>query len=646
MPLADTAAPAVSSSPAALGSPRPDPSAETAAGAWTPVPASIPLGPERADPEQEALFNRELMLARARHAAHIPVPVILVTLIVALIVWKHGPPVTLIAAWFMAVMAVLAVRTVLMRRALRAPMPEEPAMQRAANTVAFVNGAFTGLCAPLFFPYLTLEWRAALTMVLVSWSAGAIPVSSASPRPFALYVGPLLLQLGASWALMGGGADGSAFGLSTITVLVGLAICALFGLQLKFVSDSACTYRESFFIRYHNRQLIGELERQREAVVRERDRAQEANRAKSRFLAAASHDLRQPLHSVSVFSAALSLRALDDRTRELADNLSLGINALSSLLDGLLDVSRLDADTVKPERTVFAVESALHAIAGEFAVVASGKGLTLEVQAESGLFVQNDRFLLERVLRNLLDNAVKYTTQGGIVLRSYAMGTDALTLAVIDTGIGIAPHEAERIFEEFYQVANPGRDRSHGLGLGLPIVKRLVGLLGVSLRMESRLGEGTTFTIAMRRAPAPATVEQPAERTVYDADLDRLPIGLRVLVVDDEASIRVGMADLFAEWGVIADTAGTIEDALRSFERDRPHVLIADYRLRGDESGASLVRTLQARDPGLTAIVITGDTSPDRLREVNTLGVTLLHKPVRPAELRRTLIALLDSERA
>jgi len=330
------------------------------------------------------------------------------------------------------------------------------------------------------------------------------------------------------------------------------------------------------------------------------------------------------------------VRNADERTAELAGRINAGIGSLSSLLDGLLDISKLDAEAVLPEPSVFAIEPLVSRLASDFRPIALAKGLALETSCPEGVLVCTDSLLLERVLRNLLDNAVKYTLLGGITLRAGVDG-QRVVISVMDTGVGIPEAEHERVFEEFYQLSNPERDRSRGLGLGLAIVQRLSRLLGIDLRLRSRPGEGSVFTLSLPRARQDLPTPDPEALEAAQTD-ETLPEGLRVLIVDDEAAIRHGMQTLLESWGCGVTTAGNVQEALTELAAGPFDVVVADFRLRGGETGVTLANAARARY-GVPALLVTGDTAPDRLREASAFGLTLLHKPLSERELRRYLAA-------
>ena len=288
----------------------------------------------------------------------------------------------------------------------------------------------------------------------------------------------------------------------------------------------------------HNAQLFRETQ--------EKSRQLElANLARSRFLAAASHDLRQPLHTLSLYSAALKLHAPDGATGEIAIHINKALASLSALVDSLLDISKLDAGAVQPEPQNVSLKPLIERIEADYRPLANGKGLEFHVAAPD-ILVETDPVLLERLVRNLVDNAFKYTAAGNVTLDTEVDGTK-VRIIVRDTGPGIPAAERERIFEEFYQIGNPERDRVQGLGLGLAIVQRLADLLVLELTLESEPGRGSTFTVTVPPAPERRAVPRVSGAPV--AAKPRALDGARVLVIDDEPDVRAGMRTLLEHLG-------------------------------------------------------------------------------------------------
>lgn len=369
-----------------------------------------------------------------------------------------------------------------------------------------------------------------------------------------------------------------------------------------------------------------------------KEEAEAATQAKSRFLAAASHDLRQPTHALGMFIARLGQLPLDAPTRKLVGNLEASAQAMQDLLDSLLDISRLDAGVVPVHPTHFAVQTLFDKLAPTLSPMAMAKGLRLRIRPTL-LWASTDAALLQRMVMNLVQNAISYTATGSVLLacRPTSEGTH-LRLEVWDSGIGISAEHQLEIYKEFYQVGNRGRDRNQGLGLGLNIVERSAQLLGVEVRLQSEPGCGTRFSLRVPVAHARPMDVLPPEPAIA-SDLT----GLCVLLIEDDAAARAGVADLLESWGcsvaAAADCAAAIELVRLGLV---PTVVVSDYRLGDGQSGlqaiAMLRETLGAQ---LAACLMSGDTDAALMQAAQNSGLTLLHKPVRPAKLRSLLRRLV-----
>lgn len=370
-------------------------------------------------------------------------------------------------------------------------------------------------------------------------------------------------------------------------------------------------------------------------LFEERRRAEEANIAKSKFLAAASHDLRQPVHALTLFVAMLRERIQFPEVRSLVDNAARSVEALDGLFQALLDVSRLDAGIVQPKIGDFRIAPLFTRLITEYQAQATSKNLRLSSDYPDAT-VRSDPALLELILRNLLSNAIRYTARGEVVLR--ASSTDAgLRIEVVDTGIGIPADKHKEIFREFVQLGNPERDRSKGLGLGLAIVNRVAALLQHPVDVRSKPGEGSCFSILVPYGESSSIEETSAS---MPSSVGIAIEGLTVVVIDDEPAIRDGMQGILTGWGCTAVTAASADEARDTLHARQlmPDIIIADYRLRDEKTGAQAIETLRREfGTNLPGIIITGDTAPERLREASTSGFVLMHKPVAPAKLRSTL---------
>jgi CheY-like chemotaxis protein len=369
-------------------------------------------------------------------------------------------------------------------------------------------------------------------------------------------------------------------------------------------------------------EATAELSRQKEA-------AESANRAKTQFLAAASHDLRQPIQALGLFAMTLRLRARTDDIQALADRIERSVNALANVLDALLDISKLDAGVVTPQVEDFPVARVLASVRDTFAGVASEKGLTLTVR-RSRAWVRTDPFMLERILANLVSNALRYTERGGVLVGCRLEGA-ALRIEVWDTGVGIPETLQAEIFREFVQLANPGRARDKGLGLGLAIVDRYCKLLGIAVSVRSRPHRGTVFSVTLPRAAAVPV----APRGALSAQPQASIAGRRYLVIDDDPEVREGIRSLLEAHGANAITAAGVDEAIAAMRAAGgvPDAVLSDYRLGGDYDGLDAARAVRAAFGPVPVVIITGDIGPDVLKTVAEAGLDLVHKPVSSIDL-------------
>jgi CheY-like chemotaxis protein len=364
--------------------------------------------------------------------------------------------------------------------------------------------------------------------------------------------------------------------------------------------------------------------------------AEEANRAKSVFLASASHDLRQPLHALGLFLTALGHTQLDARQRQMWRHVEASSAAASEMLNTLLDFSKVDAGVITPQPQVFPMQPLMHKLERHFAPQANEKGLVFRVR-DTALAVRADPRLVEQVLRNLLTNAIRYTERGGVLVGCRRRGDQAV-LEVWDTGIGIESAQHQTIFQEFHQLGNPERDRTKGLGLGLAIVQGLAQAMAATVSLGSRPGRGSVFRLSLPLSLEAAVPEAQAPEPVVDA----LLAGVRVLLIDDDEAVRVAMAELLMAWGCACEVAGAEAEAVQLLDRFAPDVVLADFRLRDHRTGPQAIEAVRARlGRAVPAIIVTGDTAADRLRTAVGSGMTLLHKPVGSVPLQRALAQAL-----
>ena len=369
-----------------------------------------------------------------------------------------------------------------------------------------------------------------------------------------------------------------------------------------------------------------------------RDVAIKANQEKSRFLAIASHDLRQPVHAIGLFAATLEKRLQGSAEEPLVRNLSRAIDGLDRSFNVMLDISRLDAGAIEPRVQQFPLRDLFRRLHMHFAGQAEQKGLGLRF-SPGGKSISSDPQLLERIVGNLVQNAIKYTERGGIVV--VARSTEAhVNVEVWDTGVGIRAADLRRVFDEFFQVGRSERVRTQGLGMGLAIVKRLVRLLGHELVVASKPGRGTMFRLRIALGGLPEIQD-------VTAGADTLPMPLlqprTVLVLDDEEAIREGLCGLLQEWGYDAIAAGSIAQAERavSLLEAPPDMILSDLHLGDGPDGIAAIEAIR-RQCGcdVAAMLITGDTSHEEIRRATESGHPVLFKPVQPRKLYDALRGL------
>jgi signal transduction histidine kinase/CheY-like chemotaxis protein len=412
------------------------------------------------------------------------------------------------------------------------------------------------------------------------------------------------------------------------SLLVGAALC------------TACALHAAQGYRAWSRNARAQIARDDRIriLTAERDEALKADQDKTRFLANASHDLRQPMHAIGLFAATLEKRLRGSAEEPLIRNVMRSIEGLERSFNAMLDISRLDAGTVEPNVQHFPLRDVFRRLHMHFAGQAELAGLCLRF-SPGGKFVSSDPQLLERILGNLIQNALKYTENGGVVVVARSTATHT-NVEVWDTGTGIAPDDLPRVFEEFYQVGRSEGARAKGLGMGLAIVKRLAQLLGHRLTVASRPGKGTMFRLGVAIGGL---------ADIRDATMaaDTLPMPVSeprtVLVVEDEEPIREGLRGLLEEWGYVAVVAASAPQAERALQalQAPPDLILSDLHLSGGADGIAAIEAVRRHcGQAVPAILVTGDTSHEELRRATESGHPVLFKPVQPRKLYNALRGL------
>jgi signal transduction histidine kinase/CheY-like chemotaxis protein len=533
------------------------------------------------------------------------------TVIVALS-WETAPR-ELLAGWLSMLFLASIGRVMLSRYYLRHSPPAGEWRRWAAAGVAVISlfALIWGAASILFLDMSDPVRVVVIVTVIVSVNAGSASTTASYPASF--YAFAAITYVPTIWILI---ASGTATGIA-LTLLVGASVPANAFICLNVNK----VLERSLRLGFENESLRREAER--------------ANAAKTRFLAAASHDLRQPIHALGLSFAALSDKVRSPETQPVIDQVEGSIDAVDTMLNALLDISKLDAGVVSPCLESIPVADLIRQLNSEFLSMAGEQGNTLVVRS-SDTWVRSDPRMLQRILRNFLANALRYTSNGRVLLAARRRH-GKVRFEVRDTGMGIPADRFDDIFLEFQQLGNPQRDRRQGLGLGLAIVKRLAHLLNHPIGLSSTFGRGSCFWVEVPLVDGPATEERPTGHEPNSRPVDQLS-GARVLVLDDEAAILESMRTILENWGCDVVLAATVDEAVSVAGSKALDLLIVDYRLAGETTGLDAVsRVRRSADTEIPALVITGDTAPERLREARKSGYPLLHKPVQPARLRSAM---------
>ena len=484
--------------------------------------------------------------------------------------------------------------------------------------IAFASGAAWGSAGLLLFIPGSIVDQQFLLILLLAGTSLIMVMMAAYPPAFYAAMIPMLLPI--TFRLL-------TANDSTSTVLGIIPI--VYGATLAYFYNSVHqTLLESLRLRFA-------LAETAEALAEQKTEAEQANLAKSRFLAAASHDLRQPLHAQGLFVGELQARIHNEENKRILTNLKDSMEAMHELFNSLLDISRLDASVVEPKQENFSINVLLRELHLDFSPLANEKGLVFRI-THSRAVVNSDPALLKRIIRNMVSNAIRYTHQGKVLVgcRRHA---DQLRIQIWDTGIGIHKADQQSIFEEFHQLHHSERDRRTGLGLGLAIANRLATLMRHPIEVRSQVGKGSMFSVAV---PFVGTVTNDVSPPSLIVNRDGDLSGHIILVIDDEPVILRGMKGLLEQWGCQVLAAESVAQAVAYVQAPMPCLaaIIADYRLRNHETGVEAIACIRALlKKEVPGFLITGDTAPERLQEAYASGYQILHKPVPPARLRALL---------
>ena len=551
--------------------------------------------------------------------------------VVTMLYWSIAPA-ALLLPWIGAFVAMCVLRAFVIQRFRRAAPRSREAWLRwrlRSNIGTVVAGALWGATGWIFYGLgLEQPQTTGLIIIIYTFSVVGIPVLSTQPRLYLAYAGLCLLPLVLRIAMVG---DVYSYQLAGELILI-----------ISLTGVLANSYRQALQRAIDHKvqadELAAQLRVETLAAEAARREAEIANRAKTQFFTAASHDLRQPLHAMGLFAEALRQRVHDPQVAQLVNSINESVDALEGLFCELLDITRIDSGAIEVHPQHFEVGDILRKLRLHFEPSAFEKGLALRLRGGAKV-VFADPLLVERILRNWVSNAIRYTNDGSVLVSCRQRGAQVL-LQVWDTGLGITEAEQAKVFDEFYQVPNTPRvspDQRKGLGLGLAIVKRLADLMAAPLTLRSTPRRGSVFTLELPlgKAPRPSALPIPGK-----APVGITLAGRRIILVEDEPAVRAGLEVLLVGWGAQIDAFDSVAASRAWAERSdpalvKPDLLIVDYRLEDGLNGVDAIKALRARfGVAIPAILVTGSTMTGHEKEATEHDFHLLIKPVLPNKLR------------
>ena len=566
--------------------------------------------------EHNQIIKKELLIVMARQKPIFVMGIFLFIAFIYCFFLYNDIPNLFIILWFISIASILLFRqAVLWTLSTQESRPTDQRL-KLIFWYTLVGGVVNALSL-VFFSYYTFVEVAMITLILLALTTGSLG-NSIGYRPFFLAFNiPILGTLSIMWAITP---------FEDVSLWMRLSIALLISLYFFYQHNSANNYFNFFKDTIETKNQLNKALKQSIA----------ASESKTRFLASASHDLRQPIHALQLFSNVLSTQPLNEKSKEVANHMEISIKNLASQMDSLLDISKLDAGLALKNCAALDLNDFMERIKNDMQPLATQKKLALSfIGTDTLATTKTDYEQLDRVIRNLVSNAIKYTEEGNIQL-TLSNKKNHWELAIQDTGIGISEEQQKYIFEEFYQVGNKERNRTKGLGLGLSIVKRLCLLLDIEIKLQSTLGIGTTITLILEKS-SETIIEHQTEDDSFSI------AGLKVLCIDDEFEIRRAIKSLLEGMECEVYIVSNIDELMSALRYFKPNILLADFRLVGEETGIDAIHKAREQLPHLPAILISGDTAPERLKQAAEANLDILHKPVEAKLLQKTIYQEVNS---
>jgi signal transduction histidine kinase/FixJ family two-component response regulator len=576
--------------------------------------------------------SEQLLSICRRNSARAVVPLLLAMLL-TYVVLQNKVDTRLLQFWLLASCSSIVFRVIMLRVVSASTRLSGLRKRQFATGLTLILGC-TVSSVLYFFPDVGLFERAMLTAILLGLCTVSYSTNFGYQPLLLSYIGPMLGVLSLVWMINSG---------KLVTTSIALAV----GISVLIVAHTLMRNGkfmfEVFALAIESKTKLEEQSRRLSDALENAERAKQAaetsSQSKTRFIAAASHDLRQPVHVLNLFGGALKHAELDDKSRDIVDNMNVAVNSLSSQLNSLLDMSELDSGSVQPDIDSINLHELCATLMGELSKLAEDKQIALHNQVPRSFIVKTDHSMLSQIIRNLCGNAIKYTAEGSVTLAAQCTQT-SVVLSISDTGIGIDISDSDKVFEEFYQVSNPSRDKAQGLGLGLSIVERLIKALGHRISLDSSPGVGTTVSIEMPRCSVEWSVQslESAESTVVGQRSISLPEGFWVHIVDDDPAILASIRAFLLPLGCKVTGSQTLAEALDFLTDNLPSALLVDLRMQGEDSGLEVIDELTRKKSTIPVALITGESLTDGKIIEAYPDLVMLQKPVS----NQALLELLD----
>jgi signal transduction histidine kinase len=571
------------------------------------------------------LVIRESMHVRAVQGLR-TFPIVLITLVALDFALRGRVAPFPFHIWELAMTAATLARAILCQRLSSSLKTDEVAELKRYEPYLFASAILNALVIGSAFWLVAstgdLTVRLVMTLISCFYAIGALVNASSHFPSFAVVT---ILHLGQGVAFwLGLGSD------STPQLAIAFPYLAVGLLMIGFGREYSKQFRESLRIRTENAELLQRLEADKRIVERALEEVRIASESKSRFLAAASHDLRQPLHALTMFLGTLTFHVTTDDARRLLGRIKETTHVLEEQFNSLLDLSKFDAGAVRPAIGFFDLRSLIDRLIEEFHAEASAKNLAIAVVGDEAA-ARSDAMLIERLLRNLIGNAIKYTQSGSVVVRVDA-GSENVVVEVVDTGCGIPEEQQKKVYEEYVQLGNPARQRRYGVGLGLAIAKRIDSLLDLRLTLQSAVGIGSRFSFQVPRVKEAALIPQ---RKSEARDPATFRTDETIWILDDDATVIESLREQLAAWGARVESFMepiAMLDKLRDGSPP-PRWIFTDDMLGASLSGLETAQILSSEFGLGKVCIVTGNTEPQRLTQLRGSGFPVIIKPARPESL-------------